>query len=294
MERRQSSTPVNVACSADAFLVLGEWWIVIVVDGVHVVARCGDLVAGYRLSRYQRISNIFGDPWSHIAILVVADGVPTTLEVGPQGVFTRTLVEFAEAYERICIAHLDVSKKMRSVIVASALRRRDESSVRYSSLYCVVIGASGLLRWMVPRIAEGSIERITLVAATAASGVLGDRSAQCAGFIAQTLDEALPNWREPAWPVRQAGRGSTNTWRSPRATREERATRRRRTVNALTSPSDLVDIVVCRAQSLIRPGVVEVFGPDDVHRNQRRRRVNANHMVEETTVDAQARQASWA
>ena len=249
----------KLECVAFGYEVEGVVWIVITFRNWMIVTRPGDLLVCYRLSNFQRVSNISGDPCTHVAMLDVIDGKVMTIEMGADGVFVRSFAEFAAAYEWIGVIHLDSSESERSTIVADARRRLQDGRMRYSLLQCGHIAAFGLARRALPAAVEPVLSAIALASSRVVHRREGPDVATCSGFIAQCLDAAFAQRGEPAWPIRPR----VAPWRrapdvTAVAARDDlrRRPQQRGAVNVLMSPSDLFVTVPSCGRTII--------GPDDV------------------------------
>lgn len=153
--------------------------------GSQVVEACpGDLLVSYRISRYQRISNVSGDPITHVAILDVRAGRAVTSEMGPAGVFERTLEKFAERYDWFAVVHLDATPGQRGVIVASAHRALAEQRLRYSHAQAVGVGTYAFARHWLP-LGGRALSWVTRVWVRLAYRANGGVRMTCSGFVAQ-------------------------------------------------------------------------------------------------------------
>lgn len=241
----------------------------------------GSVILGRRVSAVNSHLRAIGEPATHCAIVDTVPGRPgefRTIELGPDGVFFRSIADFVVAYDRTAVLEPKISRECRGVVVDAARTATTE----YSWTFCSLIELSGLSRRFGPGSADHALVRRTIGFARALRAQHGDGVETCSGFVAACLATACSSCRPVLqWPARrlpprrQAARGLGELFEPDRhvaATEDESVAR------VLVTPGDLWVSVPARRR-LVREGdgsITDLVGPRcraaEVQRCERRDR----------------------
>lgn len=151
--------------------------------------------------------NLAGDQWTHIALVIGDDDDPRTVELGPNGVFSRPASAFVERYRLVGLSRPDLSDRCRRAVVTTGAVHLEMGELDYSWPYCMLIGSTAMLRRLAPGSSQTRIIETGLRAAErlrTGSGSKAHRQATCSSFMLDLLDAACPDCRPTVhWPARR-------------------------------------------------------------------------------------------
>lgn len=159
-----------------------------------------DILVGVRNNTAGRLIQAVGEPWTHVAITL--DG-RNTFEIGPDGVFTRTVEAFRRKYRAFGIARPSMSLLCAERVVAKfdEIRR---SMPSYSWTKCLLMELAGALRSTLPAVLEPTAVAISRRLSSWSAPLLADTLTTCSLLIDQGLRAACEAcWPRLAWPTRR-------------------------------------------------------------------------------------------
>ncbi|MEL7155688.1 MAG: hypothetical protein AAFN30_03710 [Actinomycetota bacterium] len=176
-------------------------------DGRAVTPRPGDLLFGNRRCSVQALMNLAGDQWTHMALVIGDDDDPRTVELGPNGVFSRPVEAFVERYRLIGLSRPNLSDPCRRAVLTTGAVHLDMRELDYSWPHCALIGSTAMLRRLAPGPSEERVVETGLRAAQrlrALRGGNGHRRATCSSFMLDLFDAACDSCRPTVhWPARR-------------------------------------------------------------------------------------------
>ena len=170
-----------------------------------ITPQAGDLLFGHRRCTVQAVFDLAGEQWTHIAVVTNGDTNDEsasqademarlrTVELGPQGVFSRPVADFLGRYRWIGIARPEMSPECRALVVGAARVHLNVRNIRYSWSHIVVSGSTSIVRRLTPAAMETQVLSTGLGTATR---MVDATAATCSSFITDLLDtcvRALPS-----------------------------------------------------------------------------------------------------
>lgn len=186
-------------------------------DAATFGLRAGDIIFGNRLSWMQRIMNVSGDYLGHCGIVAPADRdgdseERTTardedlrvIELGPSGVFTRTIEQFVGAYRFFSVGRLRMHPRCIERVVTESERRLVADEMTYSMAACTLLEAFMLARRYAPERFEEHVNRFGVAAADRLVRQSPSTDITCSGFVYECVLEACELCRpQVTWPTRR-------------------------------------------------------------------------------------------
>ncbi len=170
-------------------------------DADSLTPERGTILFGNRLSSVQKANNVAKLPWTHVAIVGDVAGSLATIELGPRGVFSRSIDEFRSAYRYTGEALLAGDERCRSQVATVAEGYLASGTIRYSWSSCALIGAASLLRCVMPSVLEPVTIAAVEFASRALSGILPANAMSCSAFVLQCIASACKTCTpKPVWP----------------------------------------------------------------------------------------------
>jgi len=182
--------------------------------------HAGDLLFGYREFWIQGIQSINAEPWTHSAIVVDDGPSLRTIELGREGVISRSLDQFEASYSKVGILRPDFCATCIAQATDFARSIEQDPLIKFGSSQCVAIACVGLARRVMPKALVARFERAMFVRLAPQSG---GPTLTCSSFVSLCASAATCCGYESVWPTR----GSVPAWRSgPSATDLHRTTPR--------------------------------------------------------------------
>lgn len=161
------------------------------------------MIFGNRLSWVQRVMNITKDPWTHAAVVANVGADLRTVELGPDGCFSRSIDEFTSAYRIVGIARPAMSPTCRGAIGAAAASVLASAEISYSWRTAAVLQTVALARTCGPALIERLTIRLGARLAERVARRIGPDQLTCSGFVDRCLAAACETCAPaPLWPVR--------------------------------------------------------------------------------------------
>lgn len=167
--------------------------------------RPGDIIFGNRLSWMQRIMNVSGDYLGHCGIITErgAGDDLRVIELGPNGVFTRTIDQFVGAYRFFAVGRLRMHTECIRQVVAESERRLAADTMTYSMAACALLETFMLARRFAPARVEDCVNRFGVAAAGRLVERSPDTDITCSGFVYECVLDVCDRCRPRiAWPTR--------------------------------------------------------------------------------------------
>ncbi len=179
--------------------------------GMTITPQAGDVLFGNRPCSVQTLMTMAGEQWTHVALVINGDDGPRTVELGPQGMLTRSTAEFIETYRAVGLARPRGSDLCRQAMTTAAVLHLELDVLDYSWPHCVVIGSTAMLQRLAPKRGRHHIARTGLHAAQRLNGSQtgsgARRPATCSSLIVDLFDARCERCRPVLrWPSRSPQR----------------------------------------------------------------------------------------